>query len=53
MYDKNPKISLLNFPSLDKFPDYNQSLKMINTINVLPNQPSLDNLDLPAPQSLD
>ena len=45
--DKNPKISMFNFPSLDKFPEVNQSLKMINTFNAIPPQPSLDNLDIP------
>ena len=47
MYDNNQKISVFNLPSLDILPDYNQSLKMINTLNVIPNQPSLDNLDIP------
>lgn len=45
--DKNPKISLFNFPSLDKFPEVNNSLQMINTFNAIPRQPSLDNLDIP------
>ena len=48
--DKNPKISLFNLPSLDKFPEGNHSLQMINTLNVIPLQPSLDNLDIPPQQ---
>ena len=51
MCDKNPKISFFNLPSLDKFPEVNQSLKMINTLNLIPNQPSIDNLDIPPVHS--
>ena len=40
---------MFNFPSLDKFPEYNQSLKMINTLNMIPAQPSMDNFDIPGP----
>lgn len=53
MVDKNPKISFFNLPSLDKFPEYNQSMQMINTLNMIPNQPSLDNLDIPPQHSLE
>lgn len=37
MADKNNRISFLNFPSLEKISEGNHSLKLINTINVIPN----------------
>ena len=51
MCDKNFRASLLDLPSLGNFPECNLSLKMINTINAIPNPPSLDNLDLPLAHS--
>lgn len=41
MHPKLAKNSFFNFPSIDKLPDLNQSLKMINTENVFPNLGSL------------
>ena len=51
MQHKPSKLSFFNLPSVEQFPDINQSLKMINTINAIPNQLSLDNLDLPLENS--
>ena len=53
MCDKNPRTSFLDLPSLGNFPECHQSLKMINTLNAIPNPPSLDNLDLPLALSLE
>jgi len=53
MGDKNPRTSFLDFPSVGNFPECHLSLKMINTINAIPNQPSLDNLDIPVAPSLE
>ncbi len=53
MADKNNRISFLNFPSLEKISEGNHSLKLINTINVIPNPPSLDNLDFPLAPSFE
>ncbi len=44
MNNKFSKNSFFNFPSIDKFPDLNQSLKMINSENVFPNLASLENI---------
>lgn len=45
-HPQNHFFSLL--PSLSQFPDNNHSLKLINTLNVLP-QGTEDDIDLPAP----
>lgn len=47
MNDKTPRVSFFNFPSHDKLPEGTLSLKMINTYNAIPPQPSLENIDFP------
>lgn len=44
------KSSFVSFSSFEDLPDINQSLKMINTINMLPNQPSYEDIELPVEQ---
>ncbi len=46
MNQKFSKNSFFNLPSVNDLPDLNHSLKLINTINVFPQQSSFENMDL-------
>lgn len=50
MNEKLSKNSFFNLPSYEKFPEFNNSLKMINTVNVFPNNNSCENIDMPMAQ---
>ena len=42
------KNSFFNLPSVDHLPDLNLSLKLINTVNVFPQNSSFEDMDMAA-----